>query len=817
MKVPISWLKTLVDIDAPLDDLVEKLSISGFEVESIFDQTKLANGVISGFVLNKTKHPDSERLSVCEVDIGNKSTLNIVCGANNIRSHIHVLVAPIGTYLPSINLNIKQTEIRGVRSQGMICSLQELGVEKLSTGIAVLEEMGISGLKPGLECAELLGLKDQVLELAITANRPDGMSMGGIAREVSAIYNSKLHINNNYELNFNEFTPNIATDNITNLLYSITYIDNLDGSLKSPRWLKNRLAKCEINSINLVVDITNYIMLELGQPLHTFDNSKLSKLINRDVNQNDFGIRSARENELFEGLDNNNYKLNSNIDVITCKDIPIAIAGVIGSSNSSVCDDTKSVWLETAVFNQQSVRKSSREIGLRTESSSRFEKGVISLNSKLSIARALDLYKKQFTHMTYKVFLYQNSLEKVKSIHLRRKRIHKVLGPISTNNNNLDNPEIINNKYLSDQVIEKKLLLIGSKLQNSNDGWMVTVDNSRSLDLKREIDLIEEIARLVGYDKFDSNLPNPINVGQLSHKQKAKRAIRNNLISQGFSEITTSSLVEGSSIIKRVKITNPLFTDTSYLRDNLWEEHINICNRNINFGSPYCWIFEIGKEYYYENNNIKEISVLGGAIYGNKSISSWAKVSKNNELNYFEARGKISNILQKVKIEDRKSIDKEFLHPGMSSDLYIENKYSGFFGEIHPKLISENKSLKKIFLFNIYLENLIEAATRKRNLIPLFKHYPSVPSMERDFTFLFDKQYTCEEILKQIRKLGKPYLVDAKLIDIYKDDLKLGDKVSLTFRLKFRDDKKTLLEEDIKSINEKITSQISKTFKAERK
>ena len=407
MKVSQNWLKELVDINTTPEELSEKLSIGGFEVESLVDTSSKLIGIVLGKVVSVVKHNNSEKLSICKVDIGTKQ-LQIICGANNVRSDIYVYVATIGTYLDKADLTIKESEIRGVYSEGMICSLEELGFEEKSEGIAIVEKSISQKFKLGTPISELLELNDFIYELAITANRPDGMSMIGIAREVSALLQTKLtNLEISENLPISKFHPQTIRTNSINhdSIYTITNINNVNGKKTSPKWLKDRLEKSDIKSINLIVDITNYILLEQGQPLHAFDKDKLSKLIGKSASQNDFGIRDANEGETLQGLDGNIYNLNKNITVITCADIPIAIAGVIGGLETSVTDTTTSIFLEAAVFNPSSIRKSSKEIGLRTESSSRFEKGISNKNTVLSVRRAIKLFNEFFNISNQMLFI----------------------------------------------------------------------------------------------------------------------------------------------------------------------------------------------------------------------------------------------------------------------------------------------------------------------------------------------------------------------------------------------------------------------------
>tara|TARA_Y100001978_G_scaffold195449_1_gene203721 strand:- start:243 stop:2690 length:2448 start_codon:yes stop_codon:yes gene_type:complete len=805
MKVSQNWLKELVEINTTPEILSEKLSIGGFEVESLLDISTKFKGVILGRVLSAEKHENSNKLSVCNVDIGDKN-LQIICGAKNIRKDIFVYVATVGTYLEKINLKIKISEIRGISSEGMICSLEELGLEEKSDGIAILDETIIDRYKLGTSFVEINNFNDIIYDLAITANRPDGMSMIGIAREVSALLKSNLKLpETNTNFDYEIFTTkNLCEEAIkSDCIYTLTEINNVNGKLLSPDWMKDRLEKSDIKSINLIVDITNYILLEQGQPLHAFDKEKLNSLVGKEVNPNDFGVRKAVAGEKFLALDENIYDLNNRITVITCANRPIAIAGVIGGMETAVSDTTSSIIVEAAVFNPLTIRKSSKEIGIRTEASNRFEKGISSKNTLKALSRTFALFINSFEIETQKVFINNIQKQEDKLIRLRRSRINMILGPIIEKSS-----EKLIKRKISDDEIEDKLKLIGCTLNNKDYGWDVKVIPNRSQDLMREIDLIEEIARLIGYDSFDQNIPKPLIPGKLNKFQLATNKIKDSFISSGFNEVLTYSLVSNKDN-SRIKISNPLLVETSCLRNNLYEDHIKICDQNIKAGRNCCWIFEIGK-LYYQNSSYMEEEVISGIIYGNNRFEKWDTSGKNKNLNYYEARGKLREALDslKISITDITTDKYDFLHPGRSALLLIEGQESGYFGQIHPKFSIENKGLANVYIFTLKLKKLQESATRNKKWIPIYKDYPTVPKIERDINFIFNKKYLISEIFNTIKKVGKDLLKEVTLIDIYEDSLLGEDNISYTMRLSYRDSKKTLKESDISEIHRKIINQI---------
>tara|TARA_Y100001968_G_scaffold333744_1_gene398948 strand:- start:214 stop:2685 length:2472 start_codon:yes stop_codon:yes gene_type:complete len=822
MKVSQNWLSELVEINTNPEELAEKLSIGGFEVESLINCALKVRGIVLGKVLSVEKHNNSDKLSICKVDIGKSEKLQIICGAKNIKSNIFVYVATVGSYLEAIDLQIKKSEIRGIISEGMICSLEELGIENKSEGIAIIDNKMAKDFKLGTEASVLLNLNDFIYDLAITANRPDGMSVAGIAREISALLETDLKlpsVENNINL-MNLTNNNLCKDAInSDCIYTISSINNVGGNILSPDWLKDRLQKSDIKSINLLVDLTNYVLLEQGQPLHAFDKDKLSNLIRKEVSENDFGVRKANNSETLVALDGCTYKLNKNITVITCADIPIAIAGVIGGIDTGVSETTKNIYLEAAVFNPSVIRKSSKEIGLRTESSSRFEKGISSITTINSVKRTVSLLKQFFEINTITLYSSNNSKFIDKNIKLRRDRVHKILGPIITSR---DKSNKFNNKKvkrdLNDNEILDKLNLLGCNIVKKDYGWEVSVVSNRSQDLTREIDLIEEIARLIGYDLFDQNIPNPIKPGNLLPSQKVLRKLKNNFINVGFTEVLTYSLVSEKD--NRIKITNPLLSETSSLRTSLWEEHIKISNNNHRAGRDSCWIFEVGNVFHNkDSDSFKEEEILGGVISGSNMLSEWQCSGKLKELNYFEARGKLKEALGSlnININDRPTDKIEFLHPGKSSIIYIEGKEAGFFGQIHPRFIVEKSVESKLYIFKINLKSLLDASTRRNKWIPIFKHYPVVPKIDRDITLIFNKKYLIDDIIFEIKKNGKKLLENVSLIDIYNDQSIGEEFVSYTFRLSYRDNEKTLMESDISHQHKDLINKIEDKFKATQK
>ncbi|MAR06626.1 MAG: phenylalanine--tRNA ligase subunit beta [Cyanobium sp. NAT70] len=811
MRVSLSWLKQLVRVDDSVEVLADRLSMAGFEVEDIEDLSARAQGVVVGFVLERKKHPDADKLSVCSVDVGGDAPLQIVCGASNVRAGLHVPVATVGAVLPAVELTIKAGEIRGVSSQGMICSLTELGLAEASDGIAELNSISDAMPANGTPVAELLGLDDTILDLAITANRPDGLSMVGIAREVAALTAAELALP---ELTF---SPSHSTLNCNDAsatamraggLYGVTLIEGVDGAQTSPDWMKQRLDRAGIKSVNAVVDITNLVMLEQGQPLHAFDADALERFCGQPVDASSFGLRQARAGEVFVGLDDRELTLDERSQVVTCHDQVIALAGVMGSRASGVSETTKRIWLESAMFSPVHVRSTARAVGVRTDASSRYEKGLPVQITLACSARAVDLIQQMFEVNVIGRWVCGNVSVEPKPVLLRRRALHQLLGPI----NSASGPVA-----LQDAVVEQSLSALGCELERCDDGWQVHTPPSRQQDLQREVDLIEEVARLTGFDRFTADLPDPLSPGALTPRQQAERRLRRLFCSAGLQEVTTLSLVGASEQEPgRIAISNPLLAETSHLRTNLWEEHLQICVRNLQASQAGCWLFEMGKIYSGTDQDVEQQSVLAGVICAERRLEHWTTNGKTRIPSYHDARGRLTMVMNAMQLElsDRVLDTDERLHPGRAATLILEGKPLGCFGQLHPAIAEQLELPDATYLFELKLEQLLAAATRANRWVPTFKVFPTVPASERDLSVVVDSHCAASDLIQTIRKAGKPLLEHVELIDRFEGEQLGSGRASQTFRLRYRG-KTTLKDDDVQPIHNKVRQALEKQFKAE--
>ena len=804
MRVSLSWLKQLVQVDESVESLEHRLSMAGFEVEEIDDLNARAQGVVIGHVREREQHPNADKLSICSVDVGGDEPLQIVCGAANVRVGIHVPVATVGAVLPAVGLTIKAGELRGVASHGMICSLAELGLTTESDGIAILEDLSDQLPPVGTPVASLLGLDDTVLELAITANRPDGLSMVGIAREVAALTGGQLSLP---ELTFEPAQQTLEGD-FDGAFYGLVKLDGVDGSAPSPTWLRQRLDRAGVNSVNAVVDFTNLVMLEQGQPLHAFDADALERITGSAVDAKSFGVRPARDQEPFIGLDERELSLTADVQVVTCHDTPVAIAGVMGSQASGVTSTTKRIWLESAMFLPARVRRSARQVGLRTDASVRYEKGLPADLTLACSVRAAELLQNHFSCTVGERWVGGDAPKSADPVQLRRSALHSLLGPLNAENGSED---------LDDGVIEACLTALGCELTATEDGWDVITPPSRRQDLHREVDLIEEVARLVGFDRFEAHLPDPLAPGALTPRQQAERRLRRLFCATGLQEVTTLSLVGASENEHRIGISNPLLAETSYLRTNLWEEHLQICVRNLKASQSGCALFEIGNTFVGSAESVTQTGQLCGVISGERRLERWTTSGKPTAPNYFEARGVLTRVMNALHLDlgDRRLSDDERLHPGRASTLVLEGRPLGCFGQLHPALVESLDLPAATYLFELDLGRLLDAATRSNRWTPSYKTFPTVPASERDLAVVVSNKCLSADLIQTIRKAGKPLLEHVELIDRFEGNQLGNNRVSQAFRLRYRGKNETLTDEKIQPAHEKVRQALVKQFKAE--
>ncbi|MFN9400064.1 MAG: phenylalanine--tRNA ligase subunit beta [Dolichospermum sp.] len=805
MRISLNWLQELVEIKLTPEELAETLTMAGFEVEDIEDRRTWAAGVVVGKVLERQPHPNADKLSVCTVDIGAAETVNIVCGAGNVRANIYVPVATTGTYLPNIDLKIKPAKLRGVPSNGMICSLKELGLPTDIDGIHIFNE---ENLVLGSDVRPLLGLEDVILDVTATANRADALSMVGIAREVAALTGGKLSIPEIAKVENTQTAKNLTlkiSETQACPAYIGTVVENIK-STPSPEWLQQRLRSAGVRPINNVVDITNYVLLERGQPLHAFDKNRLQSLSGEE--QLIMGVRFAQTGETLKTLDGNNRNLSPQNVLITANNQPVALAGVMGGEATEVHEGTQSLVLEAALFDSVAIRRSSRSVGLRSEASGRYERGVNRAELEIACNRALSLIQELATGVIVQQQIsdYRPDISTWShSIHLRLDKINQVLGPIELGQETGE---------LQPEDVEKILTALGCELVKTEENtWNVTVPPYRYRDLEREIDLIEEVARLYGYDKFCDTLPEKSQAGYLSLDQELIRRLRGYLRAEGLTELMQYSLVKPGED-KQIVLSNPLFAEYSALRTDLISGLITAFQYNLEQGNGALNGFEIGRIFWREEEGLQEAEMLAGIIGGDITSGKWSRGGKEKAITWFEAKGILESVFKQLKlaVEFQPENRDSRLHPGRTASLWIKGNRLGTFGQIHPQLRREKDLPEAVYVFQLDLDALLDAWDHDDLLIPKFSSYSTYPASDRDLAFFAPMKVTVCELEKVINKAGKGLLSSVELFDEYRGENVPAGQRSLAFRLVYRASDRTLTENEIEPVHNQVRSALVEKF-----
>lgn len=809
MRISLNWLRDLVTTPLSPEELADALTMAGFEVEDIEDRTTWANGVVVGYVIDRQPHPNSDKLSLCTVDIGEATPSSIVCGAANVRGDRYVPVATVGTHLPIPNLTIKPREVRGVLSAGMICSLAELGLTKESEGIHIFSE---PDLKPGIDARPLLGLDDVVLDVTSTANRADALSMVGIAREVAAITGGDLKMPSAPAVQAGEGRDrvNVAlTDEKACPIYIATLLENIQIG-PSPRWLQQRLQAAGTRPINNVVDVTNYVLLEWGQPLHAFDHDRLAAVAGSDSYT--LGVRYGKAEESLKTLDGQPRSLKPESLVITANDQPVALAGVMGGEATEVFDNTQTVTLEAAYFDAAVIRKSARSQGLRTEASARYERGVNPAELSLACNRAVHLMQtlagaEVVSQVTDRTAI--GEIAPTRTIPLRLSQVHGVLGPVV----NLDGetPAPIPTKQ-----IQSVLETLGCTVAETEDenAWQVTIPPFRYRDLEREIDLIEEVARIYGYNHFANTLPQAAAGGTLSPEAALAQKLRQTCRGAGLTELIHYSLTKPDSE-NQVVLANPLFTEYSALRTDLIDGLIEAFKFNLEQGNGPLNGFEMGRIFWMEGDTPKEAEVVGGILGGDAREGKWVTSDRPQPLSWFEAKGTLESIFQNLglRVDYRPDNDDPRLHPGRTASLWVRGRLRlGTFGQVHPQLRQQQDLPDDVYVFQLDWATLVTClATGKRKAVK-FSPYSTFPASDRDIAFFAPVEVAVADLEKAMTKAGGKLLDSVTLFDEYQGESVPEGQRSLAFRLVYRALDRTLTDEDIDPVHQKVRATLEKHF-----
>lgn len=813
MQVSLNWLKEFVDLDG-IDEkeIAHELTMSGLEVEEIEYIKPQFSNIITAKIEKIDQHPNADKLHLVNVNIGSE-VKTVVCGAQNIEEGQIIPYASVGSKVldrkTGEQFALTPAVIRGVESQGMLCSSDELGLSDRNyqeeDGILILNRF-IDDIELGQKLEDVLNLEeDIVLNVAPTANRGDQMSVIGVARELCAIFDKPLKyspLEATVEYGNDGFEVEIKDEDVCKF-YSIGLLSGVNIK-KSPDWMQKRLIASGIRAINNVVDITNYVLLELGTPLHAFDRNKLNNYL---------CVRRAEEGEKIVTLDEVERELTHDSVLIATKEEPVCLGGVFGGANSEIDDNTTSIALEAAYFTPATNRKSARSVGYRSEAGARFERGIDIGAVKQALMRAMQLLVEYADAKVDGVVQTGNDKNEIQPITLRFSEIKRILGI-----------EVPTEKALS--ILEK----LGFTVLGKNEiAARIEVPSFRVDDVYREIDLIEEIARINGYDQVPPTLPEKNAVAEITLEEKTVTHVHNLMRSCGLNEIVTTSLI-GKSLLDQymmtyddtqaVKVANAASEEYSMLRQNLAANVLNCFKNNFDNGQKNYWGYEIGRAYFkdhettQQDSGVTEVKMLAGIISGDIENSKWQQVQKTD---FYTVKGIFEKLLSSLGLENRIQIQAEedvnFMHPYKTAKLVMMGKVAkniGYFGQIHPLLKDKMKLNQDAFIFEINLDEILSGV---KETVPHFKHLPQFPEVQRDMAFVIPESVTYSELQKVIKKCAQGNIFKgSEIFDVYQGEhIKEGFK-SLAFRIKLQDENATLTEEVIERQMAAVKTGLQKAY-----
>ena len=790
MLVSYNWLKQYTNVEDNANALAEKITRGGIEVEGVEYLAEEISNVVVGYVVSKEKHPDAEKLNVCQVNVGEEENLQIVCGAPNVDAGQYVIVAKVGAKLPGIK--IKKAKLRGVESQGMICSLAELGLSKsvvpknYQEGIYVFE----TEQELGSDVVEVLGLNDYILDLSITPNRADALSMRGLTYELGALYNNKVNFNDvEKEENYEATSLQVAIESDSCRNYVGQIVKNVEVK-SSPLWLQTRLMNSGIRPINNIVDITNYVLLEFGQPMHAFD---------KDLVGDKIVVRDAKEGEVLETLDGEERKLQTSDLVITDGTRAIALGGVMGGKNTEVSEETKNIILESAYFNPTTVRRTSAVHGLRSDSSARFEKGIDPNMQKAALARAVELILELCPNAVVESSVGVVNKEEEKVVEITTSYINNYLGIT-----------------LSTEEIAAILEGLSFTVEVTGENLVVKVPTRRP-DISIKQDLVEEVIRIYGYDNLASTLPkfSKTTKGGLTYSQRMVRDLRAVYASLGFNDTINYSLVSEEEATEytledhhKVRLLMPMTETHSTLRQSLVPGLLNTVQHNAARKQKDLKLLEIGRVFFGsgdDNIQPKETLYLSAALTGEERATKWLKESSS--LDFFAAKGYLEVVFDRLGLDEKVTYKKsklEGMHPGRFAEVYLGGKRIGFIGEVHPQ-VADKLGLNTTYVFEINLDEVISESKVK----PKYEEVTKYPEITRDIAMLVDVKDEYQNIYNVIESVNSKLITKVELFDLYVGAELLVGKKSLALTITYSDKQKTLTDEEVTAVHDKVLSALT--------
>jgi phenylalanyl-tRNA synthetase beta chain len=800
MKISLSWLREYVTVNINVNDLADALTMVGLEVEAVSDRYDYLGSVVIGRITEISPHPNADKLKICSVDIGN-NTIPVVCGAPNAKKDMLAPCALPGTYLPKGTI-VEKGIIREEASAGMLCSEFELGLGAKSEGIIELSR----NLSVGNPLNRALGLSDPVLEIDLTPNRPDCLSIIGIAREIAAIRQTKIR--------YPEISLPESFDDISNYT-SVTIMDPdlcpryaagliFDITVKpSPFWLQDRLISVDLKPINNIVDITNFVMMETGQPLHAFDFDRLAE--NRIV------VRASEIGETFTTLDGKERHLEPEMLMICDGEKPVALAGVMGGLNSEIEESTSRVLIESAYFDPISIRKTSKSLGLNTDSSHRFERGVDPNGTVTALHRATQLIVEIGGGKLVRGTIdeHPNPVPK-RTIVLSVGALNRRLGT-----------------SLGANDIENYLKSIEFEVERIDDDKFQVAPLSCRVDISRFEDLTEEIARLFGYNNIATTFPLiPAEARQTSKKIESRDRVKRLMTGLGFTEAITYSFINKLSCNRlelesddarrhMVDILNPLSEDQTVMRTSLMPGLLEAMNYNLSVQNRNLKLFEIGNIFFntgQEDSQPDEVEMLAGLWTGTRVDTIW--FSKEINCDFYDLKGVVEELLRNLGIVNAtfSSTTESFFYtkPGFTAQIFLENESIGLVGELHSK-VARNYDLKQtVFVFELNFDQLIDHIPDTKSAQPI----PKFPPTSRDITLIVNKDVEAFNILQSVKILDEKLVERLHLFDVYEGDPIPGGKKSISFRITYRSSSETLEDNKVNHIHKSVTDRLLQEYDA---
>ncbi len=794
MKISVKWLGEYVALPSSVDELARRLTAVGLEIEGMERPGEGLRGVVVAQIKESVQHPNADKLSVTKIDMGGKDPLQVVCGAKNFKVGDKVPLATIGTKLPN-GVEIKQAPLRGVDSFGMLCSAKELGISEESSGLLILSP----DAKVGMPIAEALGLDDTVLEVNVTPNRPDALSHLGVAREVAVATGGALRPPqpkpSESGAPASEKVKVRIEDPVRCPRYAARVIENVKIG-PSPQWLQDRLKACGVRPISNVVDVTNFVLLEYGQPLHAFD---LEKVAGQEII-----VRTAKPGEKMTTLDGKERALEPEDLLICDRDRAQALAGVMGGSDSEVSASTTRVLLESANFQPSSIRRTSKRHGLHTEASHRFERGVDidAVIPAVDRAAALIAELSGGTVAPGRVDVYPQP-QPPRRVTLRYARVEKVLGVV-----------------IPEADCRRILGTLGFQAVEEGSGQTTFEVPRARVDVEREEDLMEELARVHGYDNIPARLPRGI--AELAPEpaiSEAERRARQALAGVGLSEVVNYSFVAPRSLEvlggkeKPVALLNPLSVEQSVMRTSLLPGLLENLSRSVRHQVESVALYEMGRAYFQEPEGgqgqrpaAREVHRIAGLVYGQRGGRTWTQ--KDARADFYDAKGALESVLHALHVEGVRFVSAEApaFHPRACARLELaDGTVLGHVGELHPRVTKALELPRDVFAFEVDTSPLYSAA----RLVPSYQGLPRFPAVLRDLAVVVPLELQNDEVRRVILEVGAPLVEDALIFDVYTGKPIPEGRKNLAYAIRYRSPERTLTDAEVSAAHQRIISEVN--------